>query len=140
MRLRLKVGCGHTSIDSPSEVLPSETRNMEARHVSWFSLRTPISLRPLIRDLGGLGAPRKVNLEPQQAFFFLVKRLCPPKSGPTAKYVFLRFVFNILSIKCGFYTAKYGQIRQMTEKTTLRAKNRRNDRKKVAVRGSRKGI
>ena len=30
--------------------------------------------------------------------------------------------FNILSIKYGFYTAKYWQMTQMTEKTTLRAK------------------
>ena len=40
-----------------------------------------------------------------------------------AIYVFLRFVFKMLSTKYGFYTAKYGQMRQMTgEKNNLRAK------------------
>ena len=69
------------------------------------------------------------------------QKALPEKSGHTATYDVRRFFFlNILSTKYGFYTAKYGQLRQMTEKNNLSGKNRPNmpfDRKKVAFRGSR---
>ena len=57
-----------------------------------------------------------------KTLFFLGQKALPEKSGHTAKYVFLRFLFNILSTKYGLYTAKYGQLWQMTEKTTFRVK------------------
>ena len=75
-----------------------------------------------------------------KTLFFLGQKALPAKSGHTAKYVFLRFLFNILSTKYGFYTVKYGQLWQMTEKNNLSGKNMPNmpfDRKKVAFRGSR---
>ena len=77
---------------------------------------------------------------PKTLLFFGQKAL-PEKSGHTAKYVFLRLFFNIVSTTYGFYTAKYGQLWQMTEtKNNLSDKHMPHmpfDRKKVAFRGSR---
>ena len=45
------------------------------------------------------------------------------KNVHTAKYVFLRFLFDIVSTKYGaVYTAKYEQLRQITKKSNLSAK------------------